>query len=118
MLILTRRPGESIFIGNDIKVRILEIKGNQIRVGIDAPQSMRILREEIYQQILEETHSAAEAPSEAGLEGLSEAWLGRTQSEGSSLGKLKVSDSKVSAVRPSTDPEVIKRKLRPRKDEP
>lgn len=59
MLILTRKPGESIYIG-DIKVTIVEMKGNQIRVGIDAPPEVRIYREEIYLQIMEENRIAAE----------------------------------------------------------
>jgi carbon storage regulator len=78
MLILTRKPGESIYIGDGIKVIIVEIKGNQIRVGIEAPSNVRIYREEIYLQILEENQKAAEASSvaESGLEGLSEGWQG------------------------------------------
>lgn len=59
MLILTRKPGECIYIGDSIKVTVMEIKGNQIRVGIDAPQTLKIYREEIYLQILEENRSAA-----------------------------------------------------------
>ena len=71
MLILTRKPGESIYIG-DIKVTIVEMKGNQIRVGIDAPPEVRIYREEIYLQIMEENKIAAEASQahiSAGLPG-------------------------------------------------
>ena len=63
MLILTRKPGESLYIGDDVKVTIVEIKGNQIRVGVDAPSDLRIYREEIYLQILEENKSAAEGIS-------------------------------------------------------
>lgn len=72
MLILTRKPGESIYIGDRIKITIVEIKGNQIRVGIDAPREERIYREEIWLQIREENQQAAEAAmsSDAGLEGL------------------------------------------------
>jgi carbon storage regulator len=62
MLILTRKPGESIYIG-DVKVTLLELKGNQIRVGIDAPKDVRIYREEIYLQIMEENKKAALQPS-------------------------------------------------------
>lgn len=64
MLILTRKPGESIFIlvnGELVKVTVVELKGNQIRVGIDAPPNIRIYREEIWEQILEENKRAAEA---------------------------------------------------------
>ena len=70
MLILTRKPGESLFIGDKIKVVVVEIKGNQIRLGIEAPSDVRILREEIYAQILEENQSAAQPVSGASLEGL------------------------------------------------
>ncbi len=59
MLVLTRKPGESLYIGDDIKVTLMEIKGNQVRVGVAAPSSVRIYREEIYLQILEENQSAA-----------------------------------------------------------
>lgn len=71
MLILTRKPGESLFIGDKIKVVVVEIKGNQIRLGIEAPSDVRILREEIYAQILEENKSAAEPVSGDSLDGLS-----------------------------------------------
>jgi carbon storage regulator len=74
MLILTRKPGESLYIGDHIKVIIVEIKGNQIRVGIEAPSDVRIYREEIYLQILEENKNAAEAGPVEALAGLSEAW--------------------------------------------
>jgi carbon storage regulator len=59
MLILTRKQGESLFIGGDVKVTIMEMKGNQVRVGIDAPSQTKIYREEIYLQILEENQLAA-----------------------------------------------------------
>lgn len=63
MLILTRKPGESVYIGDDIKITIVEIKGHQIRVGIDAPRDFRIYREEIYLQIMEENKLAAQESS-------------------------------------------------------
>jgi carbon storage regulator len=79
MLILTRKPGESLYIDDDIKIIIKEIKGNQVRIGVEAPASRRIYREEIYLQILEENRSAAQtpAPSDAGLADLSDLWAGR-----------------------------------------
>lgn len=92
MLILTRKPGESLYIGDNIKITIVELKGHQIRVGIDAPTDLRIYREEIYLQILEENKKAAEASiAPAGLEGISEAWLGRKSEGGgaSPLGGVK-----------------------------
>jgi carbon storage regulator len=77
MLILTRKPGESLYIGDNLKVTIVEIKGNQIRVGIDAPPEYRIYREEIYLQILEENRKAADAGvSGDALEQLSGSWKG------------------------------------------
>ena len=60
MLALARKVNESIVIGNDIEVTILEIKGDQIKIGIDAPKSVPIYRKEIYVQILEENKKAAE----------------------------------------------------------
>lgn len=76
MLILTRKRGESIYIGGRIKVTVVEIKGNQVRVGIDAPQEERVYREEIYLQILEENKQAAQAVTTdaEGMESLSDMW--------------------------------------------
>lgn len=51
MLILTRRPGEGIKIGNDVTVTVLGIKGNQVRVGIQAPREMSVDREEVRQRM-------------------------------------------------------------------
>ena len=51
MLILTRRVGESLMIGDDVKVEVLGSHGNQIRIGIDAPKEVPVHREEIYQRI-------------------------------------------------------------------
>ena len=62
MLILARKSGEAIVIDNEITVRVLEIKGGQIKLGVDAPAKVRVHREEIYLRILEENRRA-------GLEG-------------------------------------------------
>lgn len=51
MLILTRRIGEKLVIGDNIEITVLEIKGNQVRVGIDAPKDVSVHREEIYDRI-------------------------------------------------------------------
>ena len=51
MLILTRKVGESIIVGKDIRVSILEIKGRQVRVGVQAPHSVSIHREEVYRSM-------------------------------------------------------------------
>ena len=54
MLIFTRRVGETIRIGDDIEVKVLETKGNQVRLGINAPQNIPVHREEVYARIKEE----------------------------------------------------------------
>lgn len=51
MLILTRRIGESLMIGDDVKVTVLNIQGGQVRIGVDAPKQIEIHREEIYRRI-------------------------------------------------------------------
>ncbi len=61
MLIFTRRIGEEIRIGDDIRVRIIDIKGKQVRLGIEAPPEVIIHREEIYLRINENNAKASEA---------------------------------------------------------
>ena len=51
MLILTRRVGESLMIGDDVTVTVLGVKGNQVRVGVDAPREVGVHRQEIYERI-------------------------------------------------------------------
>lgn len=54
MLILTRRIGESVMVGDDIAVTVLGVKGNQVRLGVNAPRDVAVHREEIYQRIQRE----------------------------------------------------------------
>ena len=60
MLILTRKSGESITIGDDVKITVIEVKGKQVRIGIDAPRNYIIHREEVYIRIQEEIKRSAE----------------------------------------------------------
>ena len=57
MLILTRRVGETLMIGEQISVTVLGVKGNQVRIGINAPQDVAVHREEIFERIQRENHS-------------------------------------------------------------
>lgn len=51
MLILTRRAGETLVIGDDVRVKVLEVKGQQVRIGVTAPREVAVHREEIYERI-------------------------------------------------------------------
>jgi carbon storage regulator len=117
MLILTRKPGESIFVlvnGEQVKVTVVELKGNQIRLGIDAPPSIRIYREEIWEQILEENRRAAEAaasaPSgEVELPDLPGGWK--------PAGTAGVARAPASSLIRGVTPEVVVRKKRGKRDD-
>jgi carbon storage regulator len=60
VLVLTRKLGESVTIGDDVKISVIDIKGRQVRLGIEAPDHYIIHREEIYAKIQEENRRAAE----------------------------------------------------------
>lgn len=60
MLILTRRVGETLMVGDEIQVTVLGVKGNQVRIGVNAPKSVSVHREEIYQRIKTEESEAEE----------------------------------------------------------
>ena len=59
MLIITRRPGEKIMLGDDIVVEVIEVSGSSVRVGIAAPKTIPVYREEIWQSVKEENAAAA-----------------------------------------------------------
>ena len=64
MLILTRRVGETVMIGNDVTVTVLGVKGNQVRIGINAPKNVAVHREEIFERIKREQQGEPEPNAE------------------------------------------------------
>jgi carbon storage regulator len=66
MLILTRRAGETVMIGSDVTITVLGVKGNQVRIGINAPKDVAVHREEIYERIQSEKASICGPRSPAG----------------------------------------------------
>jgi carbon storage regulator len=58
MLILTRRVGETLMVGDDVTVTVLGVKGNQVRIGVNAPKDVAVHREEIYERIRKEAEAA------------------------------------------------------------
>lgn len=65
MLVLTRRTGEKIVIGNDIIVTVLEVRHDQVRIGIDAPRSVQVHREEVFAQVMRENAAAVASVEQA-----------------------------------------------------
>lgn len=119
MLILTRKPSESLYIGDDIKITIVEIKGHQIRVGIDAPKKYRIYREEIYLAIQEENRKAAEGVTDLdALDSLAGLMVGGDDGDDEARKRRAEGGSPaVKSLSSSRDPEVVVRKKRGSKDE-
>jgi carbon storage regulator len=78
MLILTRKSGEGIRIGDSITLRIIEIRGNQVRLGVEAPKNISVHREEIYELIREQNTMAANS-SPISSEELTSLWKARQQ---------------------------------------
>lgn len=61
MLIITRRPGEKIMLGDDVVIEVMEVSGSSVRVGIQAPKSVPVYREEIWRSVKEENAAASAA---------------------------------------------------------
>ena len=64
MLVLTRRAGESIVVGDDVVITVLETRGDVVRVGIDAPRSVQVHREEVFRELQAANRAAASASDE------------------------------------------------------
>jgi carbon storage regulator len=67
MLILTRRIGETLMVGDDVTVTVLGVKGNQVRIGVNAPKDVAVHREEIYQRIQKEKGGAEEDDNQGNM---------------------------------------------------
>jgi carbon storage regulator len=76
MLILTRRPGESLYLGDNIKVTVLSVQGKQIKLGLEVPDDMTVYREEVYLRVQEQNQLALEA-SEDDLMAATDLWHGK-----------------------------------------
>ena len=68
MLILSRKTNEKIMIGDDISVTIIEIRGDQVKIGVEAPKTVKVFRQEVFEAIQSENRAAAKTP--VNLEGL------------------------------------------------
>ncbi len=65
MLIITRRAGQNVMLGDDITVHVMEIVGNSVRLGVEAPKSLPVYREEIWAAVKEENQASAKAEAES-----------------------------------------------------
>ena len=63
MLILSRKINEKVVIGDDITVSIIEVRGDQVRIGIDAPKKIKVFRQEVFDAIMQENKAASESAS-------------------------------------------------------
>ncbi len=73
MLVLTRRLNQSIKIGDDIEITVVEVRGDQVRLGVNAPRDVSVHRKEVYLQIQQENRAASAAPEGSSLDSLGDA---------------------------------------------
>ena len=76
MLILTRRPGESLYVGDSIKITVLDVQGHQVKIGLDVPKDTTVYREELYLKVREQ-NSLALSTSEQDLIAAMKLWQNR-----------------------------------------
>ncbi len=72
MLVLTRKTGQKLIIANSIEITVLETRGDSVKIGINAPKSVPVYREEIYEEIKKANQQATSAPASINLEGVLE----------------------------------------------
>ncbi len=72
MLVLTRKPDQSIMVGNDIEITVLEVRGEQVRLGIRAPRTVIVHRKEVYDQVRQENQNAVSSSELPDLQSLIE----------------------------------------------
>ncbi len=73
MLVLTRRLNQSIKIGDEIEITVIEVRGDQVRLGVTAPRDVSVHRKEVYLQIQQENRAASAAPDASALDALGDA---------------------------------------------
>ena len=67
MLVLSRKPGEALRVGEEVEITVVEVKGDMVRLGIQAPRDVQVWRRELWEAIVEENRKAAEEAAAAGL---------------------------------------------------
>ena len=64
MLILTRRSGQSLYVGDNIRITVLGVQGKQVKIGLELPEDMTVYRDEVYQRVMEENRMAIQTSNE------------------------------------------------------
>ena len=64
MLIITRRPGEKVMVGDDVVIEVIEVSGSSVRIGIDAPKAIPVYREELWRAVKDENEAAAKSKAD------------------------------------------------------